>query len=231
MTGNFDDAYGTPDWFGAAPHPVLPAFADRLPEGAQVLDIGVGQGRHALPLARRGCRVLGLDTSQAAVDQVEAAARAEGLDCRAILADVFAWEPDEPLDGVLCFGFFQMLPPQRVSALAERLKRWVKPGGTLWVTAWHTGDPRAEAPGDRWERVGPRAWRDPAEGRDLFYFHPEELLDLFPGWQVLHHHEGLGPPHRHGDGPEERHGEIQAVLGRPTKPLVDAWTRLGGAGL
>jgi len=63
MAEDYEDAYRTPDWFGSAPHPLLERFAARLPAGARVLDIGSGQGRHALPLARRGCRVTGLDTS------------------------------------------------------------------------------------------------------------------------------------------------------------------------
>jgi hypothetical protein len=54
-------------------------------------------------------------------------------------------------------------------------------------------------------------------------------MDFFPGWRVHHHEEGLGPVHRHGEGPPEQHGDVVAVLGRPMKALVDAWTRLAGS--
>lgn len=226
---DYDDIYRTPDWFGADPHPLLETFAERLPDGARVLDIGVGQGRHALPLARRGCRVTGLDLSSTAVAQVNGVAAAEGLDCTARQEDVFAHQAEEPYDGVLCCGLFQMLPSTRVTPLTELLKDWVRPGGTLWATAWHTGDPGFDNPVAPWKSVGPRARHDPRGDRHLFYFHPDEILDFFPGWQVLHHHEGLGPVHHHGDGPAEQHGVVEVVLGRPIKPMLDVWTRLAGS--
>ncbi len=226
---DYDDIYRTPDWFGSDPSPLLPAFTDRLPPGSRVLDLGSGQGRHALPLARSGCRVTGMDLSAEAVTQVNTIATAEGLDCTVLREDIFAHQTDEPYDGVLCFGLFQMLPSTKVSPLADLLRDWVRPGGTVWITAWHTGDPRFEIPEAPWQTAGPRARHDPVNDRHLFYFHPEEILDFFPGWQVLHHHEGLGAVHRHGDGPPEQHGVVEAVLGRPIKPSVDVWTRLAGA--
>jgi len=228
MSDIYDDAYRTPSWFGSGPDPLLERFAGGLPGGARVLDIGAGQGRHALPLARRGCRVTGLDTSAKAVDQVNAASAEEDLACTAHLEDVFVHQPAEPYDGVLCFGLIQMLPAERVAPLTERLQRWVRKGGTLWLTAWHTDDPCCDHLSDPWHREGPRAWHDPDGDRYRFFLHPEEILDLFPGWEVLHHFEGEGPVHRHGDGPEERHGIVEAVLARPEHDLVDAWTRLSG---
>ena len=228
MAENYDDAYRTADWFGSRPDPLLERFADRLPAGSRVLDIGSGQGRHALPLARRGCRVTGLDTSTEAVDQVNAVAAAEDLDCTVRHEDVFAHEPDEPYDAVLCFGLVQMLPAERVSPLVEPLQRWVRKGGTLWLTAWNTDDPRCEKQPEPWRRTGPRAWHDSSGDRHRFYLHPDEILDLFPGWEVLHHHEGLGPLHRHGEGQEEQHVVVESVMGKPLHELVDVWTRLSG---
>jgi cyclopropane fatty-acyl-phospholipid synthase-like methyltransferase len=34
----------------------------RLTTGDRVLDVGCGTGRHAVPLARRGCRMVGIDS-------------------------------------------------------------------------------------------------------------------------------------------------------------------------
>jgi len=50
-----------------------------LDEGARVLDVGCGPGRHALALARRGMRVHGIDISTAFIDVANASAQREGL--------------------------------------------------------------------------------------------------------------------------------------------------------
>ncbi|XEC96480.1 class I SAM-dependent methyltransferase [Paenibacillus tarimensis] len=40
-----------------------------LPEGAEVLDVGCGMGRHALALADYGCRVTGIDLSEPLLEE------------------------------------------------------------------------------------------------------------------------------------------------------------------
>ena len=47
-----------------------------LRPGARVLDVGCGHGRHALPLADKGCAVVGLDRSRAYLARAAAEARA-----------------------------------------------------------------------------------------------------------------------------------------------------------
>ena len=50
--------------------------AATLPEGARVLDLGAGIGRHALALARAGLRVAALDASGQSVRVIGQAAQA-----------------------------------------------------------------------------------------------------------------------------------------------------------
>lgn len=188
MYENDDDAYRTAGWFGTDPSRLLADHLDLLPAGARVLDLGMGQGRHALPLARRGCRVTGIDTSSVAVQTVADVAAAEGLDLAVRRQDYrFLTDPEVLWDAVLCFGLLPMLPVGEVGPLTERLRRWVKPGGLLFITAWHTDDPSfGDLPGP-WEPTGPRSFHDPAADRHRFYLHPDEIIDLFAGWEVVHH--------------------------------------------
>ena len=46
----------------------------------RVLDVGCGNGRHALQLAQRGYRVLGIDVAQLFLDEAESAAREAGVE-------------------------------------------------------------------------------------------------------------------------------------------------------
>ncbi len=113
--GDYDDAYRTAGWFGTEPSRLLTDHLDLLPAGARVLDIGMGQGRHALPLARRGCRVTGIDTSSVAVQTVADVAAAEDLPVAALRQDYRALpDPERPWDAILCFGLLPMLPVAEV---------------------------------------------------------------------------------------------------------------------
>jgi SAM-dependent methyltransferase len=71
----------------AAPNPVLMRFADELREAgfARALDIGCGAGRNAVPLARSGWIVFGIDDSQPMLQAAAVRACAEQLDRRLAL--------------------------------------------------------------------------------------------------------------------------------------------------
>ena len=53
----------------------------------RLLDIFCGYGRHALPLARMGARVTGVDISAEYITELQAVARKEKLSLAAIAAD------------------------------------------------------------------------------------------------------------------------------------------------
>ncbi len=117
MTENYDSSYEKDEaLFGAKESHLLKQCAELIPDDARVLDLGIGQGRNALPLARRGCHVTGIDTSQVAVDTVTRLAAEVNLPLEAHLQNFMDYEPDRSFDVVLCFGLMQMLNLQECAA-------------------------------------------------------------------------------------------------------------------
>lgn len=216
LTENYDSAYEKDEaLFGPKESYLLEKYAEFIPDNARVLDLGVGQGRNVLPLARLGCQVTGIDTSQVAVDTVNRLAAAENLPLEAHLRDFVQYEPDRSFDVVLCFGLLQMLDLRGCASLIDRLHHWTRPGGTLFLTAWHMEDPSFDTLCKKWERRSGRSFRSPDGERNRFFLEKGEILKLFFRWEVMHHWEGLGKLHQHGTGKQERHGEVEAVLIRP----------------
>jgi len=118
----------------------------RPPEGARILDLPCGYGRHAALLARRGFRMVGVDLSPAML--AEARRRfAEGPRLRFRRDDMRRIEFREEFDAVInlytSFGYFT--PTQNVTAL-RRMARALRPGGRLLVDhrdpAYDAGLPR-----------------------------------------------------------------------------------------
>lgn len=207
----FDELYGqNPDYFGAEPHPLLEQFAGQIPAGGRVLDIGVGQGRNALPLARLGVPVIGIDTSATSIRLVREMSGRENLPVTLWHGSYMDFQPDEPLAGVACFGLLQILPRHAIASLLFRLQQWTQPGGLLFLTTWHVDDPDYDRVRDSWQEVHRHSFRH-ADGRFRTFLGRGEILDLLIGWRVIHLWEGLGPEHRHADGPVERHGEVEVV--------------------
>lgn len=212
---DYEEVYRTESaYFGDEPAPLLTRFADRIPNGDRVLDIGVGQGRHALFLARRGIEVVGIDRSAAAIETTRIMAEREQLPLTLWQGSFETFEPEQPFDAALVFGVLQEVSVELGQRLCEHVDRWTRPGGLLFLVAWHRDDPAFARLEQTAERIGPNSFRLPG-GEVRTYLEPGEILERFAAWTPVHHVEGLSPEHRHGDGPPERHGWVELLAQKP----------------
>ncbi|MFW6437736.1 MAG: class I SAM-dependent methyltransferase [Armatimonadota bacterium] len=189
LTGSYNRAYRRPGpLFGLRPDPALMELVRRITPAGRALDIGAGDGRHTIFLARSGFAVEAIDISEAAVAQLCELARRGRLNVEARVGDCS--EPDciaGPYAMIVAdtvLGHFEM---DAARAIGRRIADALQPGGWLFVTALSADDPReSEFAGLSWT-----------------YYTRDELLSLFPAVRVEtceelrtvdHTH---GKPHRH----------------------------------
>jgi SAM-dependent methyltransferase len=101
-----------------------------LPPGRAV-DLGAGEGRHALWLAERGWQVIAVDFSGTGLARGRALADERGLDVTWEVADVTGWEPADPVDLVLVA--YLQLPERVLVGILRKAASWLVPGGHLLV--------------------------------------------------------------------------------------------------
>jgi SAM-dependent methyltransferase len=108
--------------------------ATGLRPGHRVLDVCCGSGRHAVPLARRGCRVTGVDVSEEAIAHARHAAGRERLAVDLRVGDVRSLPTDVRADVAICMGnAFGYLEHAGTQAFLADLAGVVVPGGALVV--------------------------------------------------------------------------------------------------
>jgi len=212
---DYEHAYsGATDYFGGSPNRFMMEHIELIREGGSVLDVGVGQGRNALPLARRGLRVTGIDMSAAAIETTEKRAAELGLAVSLKRCSFVDFDSgDAPFDAVLAFGLLQEFERQDHARLLDKVWEWTAPGSLLLLTAWHVDDPRYEQLSRSSAQLGRHSFRTSA-GAVRTYLERNEILKLLAPWEIVHHFEGLTDWHRHGDGEPEQHGAIEVVARR-----------------
>ena len=109
--------------------------------GARILDAGCGNGRHAIPLARAGYRVVALDGSRSLL----AAARrtACGAERPRFVRGSYARLPVAPgsFDAVICLGTALGYTGEEADRVALReFRRVLAPGGRLVIETMHLGE-------------------------------------------------------------------------------------------
>jgi SAM-dependent methyltransferase len=108
----------------------LIAFAGIEP-GMRVLEVGCGQGRYTLPLARRGIRVEGFDLSPVMLAHLREAADASGLEIPLHEGDVL--EPPAEVEGEFdaVVGFFTLHHLHDNDGCFASMARLLRPGGRI----------------------------------------------------------------------------------------------------
>ncbi len=114
----------------------------QLPDGASILDMGCGTGRHSVPLAKRGFAVTGVDLSQHMLEKARARAAAEKADVEFIQGDATTYRSEPVFDAAigLCEGAIGLLgqgddPIERDLMVLRNIFAALKPNGQLIVNA------------------------------------------------------------------------------------------------
>ena len=158
-----------------SPSPFIVEWIERIgrERGGErrALDVAMGRGRHALPLARAGFRTFGVDVKLEAVRDAVAHARGEGLRVLGWCADL----AQHPLPR----GRFELVIVSRYLQrdLFPDLLAAVAPGGVLLYETFTTHQ----------RALG----RPPASADHLL--EPGELRQRFDGFDVLSYEEVLAP--------------------------------------
>ena len=136
-----------PDMYGTDPSAAAVGAADAFAAAGAttVVELGAGQGRDTLYLARRGLRVIALDYEPGAVETLAAKAAEAGLADRVAVVshDVRRRLPldADSVDASYSHMLFCMaLTTAELERLAGDLRRVVRPGGLVVYTARTTAD-------------------------------------------------------------------------------------------
>jgi 2-polyprenyl-3-methyl-5-hydroxy-6-metoxy-1,4-benzoquinol methylase len=103
-----------------------------LQDGARVLDVPCGHGRHSIELASRGFRVTGVDISETCLSFARDDAKASGVSVHWLQAEMRELPVDEPFDAAYCVGnSLGYLDHAGTQAFLNRLSTALRPGARV----------------------------------------------------------------------------------------------------
>jgi tellurite methyltransferase len=137
---DYDKYYQTEDLFGE-PYPELIAFFKKYEPKGKLIDIGCGQGRDSISLARLGYNVTGIDNSKVGIDQMISISEREGLKLTGLVGDIYAFDNYQDFDIVLLDSMFHFEKRglKRETELIEKIAKQITKNGLICICIQDTG--------------------------------------------------------------------------------------------
>lgn len=134
MKVEYDKYYQTENLFGK-PYPKLIDFYSSVKEKGRLLDVGCGQGRDAIALAKLGYEVIGIDYSKVGIEQLNEIATKEKLPLKGIVRDIFEYSDFDKFEFILLNSMFHFGKKEREkeTKLLEKIIESSKPNTLITI--------------------------------------------------------------------------------------------------
>jgi tellurite methyltransferase len=141
MKVTYDKYYETENLFGE-PYPELIEFFAEYPRKGKVLDLGCGQGRDVIALARLGYSVTGIDNSKVGIDQMNEIGQKEKLNLVGQVGDIYSFDRFSEFDIVLMDSMFHFTKKDKEKeiGLIKKIVSDTGKGSLMVVCIQDTGD-------------------------------------------------------------------------------------------
>ena len=213
MDETFDSAYiKNKHYFGYEADNLLKNYYELFDKDDKILDIGIGQGRNALFLLKKGFRVDGIDPSIVAIEALKKLAYKDKLNLELYNNDFNNFNPIEKYySGIIIFGLIQILSEKKIKELVKKTKLLLKDKGLVFIKGFTKQDESFKPNSPNWEKVSEFSYKDDKNNFRTF-LDIEDVMKYFKYFEIIYKWEGLGEKHRHSEGPLEQHHCFELIF-------------------
>lgn len=191
LANDYESRYrGEGYYWGVKPSYMALKLLELIPPERElsVLDIGCGEGKDAVFLARCGYRVSAFDVTESGIEKTKRLAEKAGVFVDAFTANLLDFRPERSFDILFSSGVFHYIKPELRAEITAHYKRCTNPNGINAINVF-VEKPFVPVPPDK--------------EKDRYRWKSGELFTLYHDWliedcsEVVFDCRSGGVPHKH----------------------------------
>lgn len=156
--------------------------------GMKILDIGCGEGKDAVYMAKKGYTVTAFDLTESGIAKTKQLAAETGVKLNAYVDDINTFQTDERFDIIYSSGTLQYLYDDQIDGFFEKVQRMTNPHGLNYFNVFVEKPFLEQAPDwDKEEKLWQTGW--------LFTHYAEWKIHTIN--ETIINCESGGTPHKH----------------------------------
>lgn len=189
----FEEKYKKEEsYFGLKPNKIIIRILDFIKKG-DVLDLGVGEGRNALFLAKNGFSVVGVDISETAIKNFLQSAKKLNVKVKGIIQEIEKYQFDKNYDLIISNSTLHFMKKEDVIKTIDNMKKHTNTNGINLITVFTVDNPSKEF---------------------SHLFEKNELKNYYNGWNIIHYEEYTTPIEKHGENGKLHKHVIAEIIAR-----------------
>lgn len=191
------------------PSPFVDKFTKKAFVG-KALDLGCGQGRNALFLAKQGFSVVGVDKKEASIAFLRD--KAKSLDIELFNRNLLDFPiRKEEYDLILGMNVFNMVSKREFEAVVEKIKKGLKKGGIFILSMHNNMDPLYEEIKKECKtKDGQTFWNE--KGNKWYFPEPGGLKRLFDDFLIIFYKQIVINDPGHPNKPEPHAHSVERLV-------------------
>ena len=197
---SYNNAYqNTPNLWGDKPTNLIVFFEDKFEPGCNCLDLGCDQGRDAIYMAKNNFKVIAVDNSEVAIEQLSQKIKEENIsNIEAICSDILLLEIIAgKFQIIIAINALQFLPREQCLKFIYSMKEKIAANGFIIIKSFTVND---------------SGFVKTRNNNTNTFFQSNELKELFSDFNIIHYFEYLTLDPGHGEKLEPHlHGIVELV--------------------
>ena len=194
---DYNIKYSKKDFYwGLKPHKLVINSIKYLFPNSKVLDLGCGEGKDSLFLAKKGLEVTSVDVSEVGIKKLKNIIKKEKLSIKTYILDLKSFlDSCYNFKAIFCINSLQFINQKNIISTINKIKDKTESKGFNIISSFVAKNQKQ---------------KNNILAKGKYFFTKGELKEIYKDWRIIFYEEKLGNWETHGE-PRHRHFIVKLI--------------------